>query len=122
MVSKKEEEEDLLGAFFYRIYEFLFTFSDPPPVIHRPHVPVRYAIKIVLAAAVSITPPVLSSVISPSIVPVIVSTDYSVVSSINFVPVASAVPTAYSVVSSANSVPAVTDGSLIPSSSCIGTN
>ena len=28
-VSKKEEEEeDLLGAFFYRIYEFLFSFSN----------------------------------------------------------------------------------------------
>ena len=33
--SKKKKEEggegDLLGAFFYRIYEFLFTFSNPPP-------------------------------------------------------------------------------------------
>ena len=32
--ASKKEEEDLLEAFFYRIYEFLFTFSDPPPVIH----------------------------------------------------------------------------------------
>ena len=53
---RKEEEEDYLGAFFYRIYEFLYTFSDPPPVIHRPHVPERYAIKFV--------PDVLASVIS----------------------------------------------------------
>ena len=32
---KKEEEDegDLLGAFFFRIYEFLFTLSNPPPVI-----------------------------------------------------------------------------------------
>ena len=49
-VSKKEEEKDLLGAFFYRIYEFLSTFSDPPPVVHRPHVPARYAIKFVPAS------------------------------------------------------------------------
>ena len=50
--KKKEEEEegDLLGAFFFRIYEFLFTLSNPPPVIHRPHVPERYTIKFVPAA------------------------------------------------------------------------
>ena len=36
-VSKKEAEEegDLLGAFFYRVYEFLFSFSNPPPIVHR---------------------------------------------------------------------------------------
>ena len=44
-VSKKEAEEegDLLGAFFYRVYEFLFSFSNPPPIVHRPCVPARYA-------------------------------------------------------------------------------
>ena len=55
-VSKKKEEEeegDLLGAFFFRIYEFLFTLSNPPPVIHRPHVPERYTIKFVPASPVS---------------------------------------------------------------------
>ena len=71
-VSKKEaeeEEEDLLGAFFYRIYEFLFSFADPPPGIHRPVVPDRYAIK--FFPAVSVTPPVVSSGYAAS------STDYS---------------------------------------------
>ena len=50
-VSKKEveEEEDLLGAFFYQVYEFLFSFSNPPPIIHRPFVPERYAIYFVPA-------------------------------------------------------------------------
>ena len=45
----KEEEEDLLGAFFYRVYEFLFSFSNPPPIIHRPSVPdpARYVINFV---------------------------------------------------------------------------
>ena len=74
--KKKEEEEegDLLGAFFYRIYEFIFTFSNPPPVVHRPHVPERYAIRFVPAAAVpAFSLPVLSSP---------VSTDYSVISSV----------------------------------------
>ena len=43
-VSKKEAEEewDLLGVFFYRIYEFLFSFSNPAPVIHNPSVPAGY--------------------------------------------------------------------------------
>src|SRR5258706_8313252 len=40
--EKEEEEEDLLGSFFYRVYEFLFTFSNPPPIVHRPQVPARY--------------------------------------------------------------------------------
>ena len=40
-----------MGAFFYRIYEFLFSFSNPPPVVHRPHVPERYTIRFVPASA-----------------------------------------------------------------------
>ena len=49
--KKKEEEEegDLLGAFFYRIYEFLFSFSNPPSIVHRPRVPARYTIKFIPA-------------------------------------------------------------------------
>ena len=94
--EKEEEEEDLLGAFFYRIYEFFFTFSNPPPVIHRPHVPERYAIKFVPAAAGSALPPAFSTVSPVSTyasLPVLsspVSTDYSVISSANFVCVTSA--------------------------------
>ena len=67
--KKKEEEEeegDLLGAFFFRIYEFLYTFSNPPPVIHRPRVPERYAIKFVPARSVN---PVMPSVLTSSLVP-----------------------------------------------------
>ena len=45
--KEEEEEGDLLGAFFYRIYEFLFSFSDPPPIVHRPCVPARYAIRFI---------------------------------------------------------------------------
>ena len=101
--KKKEEEEegDLLGAFFYRIYEFLFSFTDQTPVIHKPTVPDRYLIKFVPASSVSapavnsadspsvITPVIASPVATASpVVPVIVAaTDYSVISSANFVPV-----------------------------------
>ena len=100
-VSKKEEEEDLLGAFFYRIYEFLFSFPNPPPIIHRPLVPARYAIKFVPSrsdvsnyADVSSFAPavVVSSPVGPvadvqsSATSVISSTDCSVVPSANFVP------------------------------------
>ena len=104
MYKKGEEEGDLLGAFFYRIYEFLFTFIDPPPVVHRPHIPERYAIRFVPAAGV---PPVTAFSASPS-----TSTDFSFVSSANFVV---PVVTGYSVVSSVNLVspPVIV-------SSCIG--
>ena len=100
-VGKKEEEEDLLGAFFFRIYEFLFTFSDPPLVVHRPHVPARYAIKFVPASDLSHVP-VNDSDDSDDI------PSYDVISSTTF----SSSSTAYSVISSANFV-------LAP---CIGTN
>ena len=134
-VSKKEAEEegDLLGAFFYRVYEFLFSFSNPPPIVHRPCLPARYTIKFVPATNSVISPVITAStnsVISPVIIssaasPVIVaSTDYSVVSSVNFVP-AAAVPsspssTDHSVVSSVNFVPAAAISSSSSSSStCI---
>ena len=60
-VGKKEAEEegDLLGPFFYPISEFLFSFSNPSPVIHS--VPAKYAISFIRP----------SSLISRSISPVI---------------------------------------------------
>ena len=107
-VSKKKEEEegDLLGAFFYRVYEFLFTFPNPPPVIHRPHIPERYAIRFVPATGVPVLP---QPVFVPAELPPFVAanpvspalTDFSVVSSANFVVNASPV-TDYSVISSVN--------------------
>ena len=36
--------------FFYRVYEFLFSFSNPPPIIYRPFVLARYAINFVRAS------------------------------------------------------------------------
>ena len=52
-----------MGAFFFRIYEFLLTFSNPSPVIHRPRVPERYTIKFVPTASTpaSSVSPVMSS-------------------------------------------------------------
>ena len=117
--KKEEEEEDLLGAFFYRVYEFLYTLANPPPVIHRPHIPARYAIRFVPATGA----PTLSQPAFPVFVPAeppprhatsfvaanaVSSTDFSIVSSANFVvnaraaiPLASSV-TDYSVTSSVN--------------------
>ena len=136
VVSKKkkvaEKEGGILGAFFYRVYEFLFSFTNQPPVIHRPFVPARYVINFVPAVTAMLAFPFTSALLSPSS-----STDYSVVSSVNFVrpsspdhSVASSAPvistssiysvvpsassTGYSVISSANFVPAP--------SPCIGTN
>ena len=69
--SKKEEEEegDLLGAFFFRIYEFLFILPNMSPRVFVPaELPARYAIVFVPAASTfdSVGP----------------SSDYSVVSSV----------------------------------------
>ena len=87
--KEEEDEGDLLGAFFFRIYEFLFTFSNPPPVIHRPHVPERYTIKFVPAVGLISVSPVMSphAFVSAfdSVAPVISSSEFSVVSSANFV-------------------------------------
>ena len=108
--KKKEEEEegDLLGAFFFRIYEFLFTLSNPPPVIYRPQVPERYTIKFVPAAipSQSVIPvsrsvsPVISSSVNPVISSAIAFVSFvSVISASDFAPSSD-----YSVVSSANFV------------------
>ena len=76
--KKKEEEEegDRLGAFFYRIYEFLFMFSNPPEVIHRLHVPEGYTIKFIPAAVQSVnsvshsaSPVISSHVVAPAELP-----------------------------------------------------
>ena len=151
-VSKKKEEEeegDLLGAFFYRVYEFLFSFSNPPPVVHRPHLPERYAIRFVPAtaapASVSVpvisfvsapaafvppryaiafvpalytVPPALPVTVSPAVSAITVPPVLPVTSSVHAIPAISASSGSdFSVVSSANFVPA----SAFTSSSCIGT-
>ena len=72
-VSKKEAEEEgeLFGVFFYRIYEFLFSFSNPSPVIHNPSVPARYVIKFVRPSSVisrPVSPVIVHSVISSSVI------------------------------------------------------
>ena len=106
--KKEEEEEDLLGAFFYRVYEFLYTHTNPPPVIHRPHLPERYAIRFVPATGVPtsssvipvkvhVSPVVPVSPVSPTL------TDFSIVSSANFVVNARSLTVSdYTVISSVN--------------------
>ena len=95
----------MLGAFFYRIYESLFFFSNPPPN-YTYLVPARYAIKFVrpsFAVSVNTARSAAASAVSNfDRPPSAVSTDYSVISSVNFVPPSSAYP-AYSAVSSASS-------------------
>ena len=73
----------MLGAFFYRIYEFLFTLDNPPPVIHKPQLPERYTIRFVPATGAAAhqflnagTVPTVSVNSSPG---------FSIVSSANFV-------------------------------------
>ena len=90
-VSKKADEEDLLGAFFYLVYEFLYAFSNPPPVIHSPFVPARYAIKFVAADI-----PDVFCVVSPasSVVP----NSCFASATVSPVVVSAAVPTSSSVV------------------------
>ena len=84
-INKKEAEEegDLLGAFFYCVYEFLFSFSNPPPIVHRPCVLARYAIRFVPAASSPVD--VVSCEVPVSPVVASVSSSFSVVSSANFV-------------------------------------
>ena len=55
---------------FYCIYEFLFSFSNPSPVIHNPSVPARYAL--VRPSSVISHSITSSSVISRPVSPVIV--------------------------------------------------
>ena len=64
----------MLGAFFYRVYEFLFSFSNP--------VPARHVISFVRRSSVDANPVnALHATASSAIRPPPLSTDYSVVSS-----------------------------------------
>ena len=47
-----EEEVDLIGIFFYRIYEFLYSFSNASPVNHTPSFLVRYVINFIRPSSV----------------------------------------------------------------------
>ena len=79
--GKKEEEEDKLETFFCQLYEF---HNPPVPVPVSVELPPRYAISFVPAAPAVISPgviPVPALVVSDSVP----STDYSVISSVNFV-------------------------------------
>ena len=116
-----------MGAFFFRIYEFLFTLSNPPPVTHRAHVPERYTIKFIPAAAspsqsVNSVSHSVSPLISHPFVPAELPARYAIV----FVPAISAVdavptsvvpcisPSSYSVVSSAKFLFPVSSASAVP--------
>ena len=90
--GKKEEEEDKLETFFCQLYEF----HNPPvpvpvaPVFVPAELPPRYAINFVPAAPSVISPvviPVPALVVSDSVMSDshVLSTDYSVISSVNFV-------------------------------------
>ena len=77
--EEKKEEGERLANFFYAIHDFFVPTAVPNvfvPAELPAELPARYAIDFV-PAAVAITP-----VISP---PIATSTDYSVVSSVNFV-------------------------------------
>ena len=83
--KEKEKEEDSLELYFSILYEFL----NPVPAVNAavPNLPPRYVINFVPAAASVIASPVIASPPVVSHVPVVVpSSDYSVVSSVNFVP------------------------------------
>ena len=106
---EKEKEEDKLERFFCHLYEFHNPVPNAPVFVPA-ELPPRYAIEFVPAAP-AVVVPVFPIGSAPS-------TDYSVISSVNFVvpsvtvPVSSLPASPYSVVSSANFV--------IPS--CIETN
>ena len=127
-IRKEEEEEgDALGAFFFRIYEFLFTFSNPPPVIHRPHVPERYTVKFVPAvvSAISVSPVMSPRVVVPAELPARYAIDFvpavgSVLASTSVsAPPVSASSSDYSVVSSANFVLPSPDYSVVSSANFV---
>ena len=93
--EKEEEEGERLANFFYAIHQ-LFVPSVPANVFVPAELPTRYAIEFVPAVAV-VTPPVTSSsvvysatdysaVSAPAIASSASSSDYSVVSSVNFIP------------------------------------
>ena len=83
--KENEKETDKLELFFRHLYEFHNPVPDTPAFVPADSPP-RYAIDFVPAAPVTVTPVFpspISSVISP-VVPTDV-TDYSVISSVNFV-------------------------------------
>ena len=97
--KEKEEEEERLANFFYAIHEFFVPTE----------LPARYAIDFVPVSVVSVTTAVVVNFVAPTVPNPVVSSatssDYSVVSSANFVNPA---------ISSTNVVP-------VHPSSCIGT-
>ena len=77
--KEEEKEGDKLGSFFYKLYDFLNPVSSNAPVFVPAELPPRFAINFVPAM-----PPVVP--MSFSAPPVIASSsDYSVVSSANFI-------------------------------------
>ena len=115
--KEKDKEVDELESFFGHIYEFHF-----PTPVHAAFVPAelppRYAIAFV--PALSTAPPVLpvSTVLPVPVSPVTTSSVHSAISAISVSAIsASNAGSDFSVVSSANFIPA----SVFTSSSCIGT-
>ena len=102
LVEPEKEEEDKLESFFSHLYEFHNSVQVVPvPVFVPAELPARYIVNFVPAAI-----PLYAS--APASVPVSalalpVSSDYSIVSSINFV------------------IPSSTTVHVNPPSSCIGT-
>ena len=105
---EKEEEEDKLERFFSSIYAFHNPVPASVPAVFVPaELPPRYAIDFVPAMPVLTPVPAPAPISAPA--SCVLSTDYSVISSVNFaVPVSASVPTAsphstdYSVVFSLN--------------------
>ena len=64
-INRKEAEEE---GDLYRIYEFLFSFSNPPTILHRPCVPARYAIRFVPASYIAHSDVPCEDLASPVIV------------------------------------------------------
>ena len=97
--EKEEEEGERLANFFYTLHDFLAPINVPANIFVPAELPARYAIDFVPASAIpavnlvvsssAIAVPVVSSsavAVPVSTPPVIVSSsDYSVVSSANFI-------------------------------------
>ena len=100
---KKEEEVDELERFFCHVYEFHIPVLTPAvvPAVLPPRYAIRFVPASVSAVPASASPTVFTS---PIAVPSPVSTDYSVIPSVNFATVPSPVSTGYSVISSVNFV------------------
>ena len=97
--EKEKEEEDNLERFFCHLYEFqnpvpkapVFVPAELPPRYTISFVPAVSALPVTIVHPVSV--PLVSCVMSAVAVS---STDYSVVSSANFVPIASTTPASVS--------------------------